>query len=100
MAHEHAPIDITALPDLAPLVEEVRRTGQARVIRRADEDVALLTPLPAMRPARAKRAPAPQDDSLWDLVGIGASDGPEDVAADKHDYLADAALARHEGYEA
>jgi excisionase family DNA binding protein len=29
-------------------------------------------------------------DSLWNIVGIAESDGPGDVSADKHKYLADA----------
>lgn len=33
------------------------------------------------------------DDSLWNIVGIGRSDDPNDVASNKHKYLADAILA-------
>lgn len=29
-------------------------------------------------------------DSLWNIVGIAASDGPGDVSGNKHKYLADA----------
>ncbi|HEV7214059.1 MAG TPA: helix-turn-helix domain-containing protein, partial [Chloroflexota bacterium] len=33
-------------------------------------------------------------DSLWNIVGIAESDGPGDISADKHKYLADAYAAR------
>lgn len=55
MAHESAPIDIskTGVPSLAEIAEEVRRTNRPRVLRRADEDVAVISPV---RKA-AKRSP-------------------------------------------
>lgn len=34
------------------------------------------------------------DDPLWDIVGIAHSDGPSDVAANKHRYLAESYAAR------
>jgi len=38
--------------------------------------------------------PTTEDDPLWDIVGIGTSEGPNDVARNKHKYLADALFAR------
>ncbi|HET9394871.1 MAG TPA: helix-turn-helix domain-containing protein [Nitrospiraceae bacterium] len=37
--------------------------------------------------------PNTKDDSLWDIIGIGRSDGPNDVASNKHEYLANAIFA-------
>lgn len=37
--------------------------------------------------------PFTMDDPLWDIVGIGQSDEPNDVARNKHKYLADAILS-------
>ncbi|MGH2614435.1 MAG: helix-turn-helix domain-containing protein [Thermomicrobiales bacterium] len=37
--------------------------------------------------------PTTEDDPLWDIVGIASSDEPNDVASNKHKYLADAILA-------
>lgn len=37
--------------------------------------------------------PITEDDPLWRLVGIGESDGSNDVASNKHKYLAEAILA-------
>ena len=94
MAHETMPIDISAIPELVQLVDEVQRTGQPRVLRRADEDVALLTPMtPGAKKPRRRWRVLREDDPLFGLVGIGRSGGPGDVAANKHRYLADAIRA-------
>lgn len=37
------------------------------------------------------------DDPLWDIVGIGRSEGPTDVARNKHKNLADAIVAKWSG---
>jgi hypothetical protein len=44
MANELAPVDISQIPGLAGLVEEVENTRMPRRIRRGDKDVAILTP--------------------------------------------------------
>lgn len=44
MAQERPPIDITNMPDLSRLVEEVRASNQARVLQRNHETVAVLIP--------------------------------------------------------
>jgi excisionase family DNA binding protein len=38
--------------------------------------------------------PTSDDDPLWNIIGIGRSDGADDVATNKHKYLADAKLSR------
>jgi hypothetical protein len=51
MATEH-PIDISSVPELLRLAEDVRATRRPRVLRRAHEDSAVLVPLPvSQRPA-------------------------------------------------
>ena len=60
MAKELAPLDISTNPDLVRLVEEVARSGERRVLRRADEDVALLMPLPSAS-RRTRRTRTPED---------------------------------------
>ena len=94
MTHESLPVDIATIPELAQLVDEVRRTGRSRVLRRADEDVALLTPMtPGAKKPRRRWRVLREDDPLFGLVGIGCSGGPGDVAANKRRYLADAIRA-------
>jgi hypothetical protein len=59
MAAELAPLEVSSMPDLARLADEVRATGRPRRLRRAGEDVALLVPAPVAPRRRAERASAP-----------------------------------------
>ncbi len=45
MAKELRRIDISGIPELLSLAEDVRRTNEPRVLRRDSEDVAMLIPL-------------------------------------------------------
>jgi len=45
MAKTHEAIDISESPELLRLVDEVRSTGVPRVLKRGDEDLAVLTPV-------------------------------------------------------
>jgi excisionase family DNA binding protein len=58
-----------------------------RVRREAIEE--FVTPV---EPAEPLGKPFTRDDPLWDIVGIGRSEGPNDVARNKHKYFADAYL--------
>jgi hypothetical protein len=61
MTRHATPLDISAMPEVARLAEEVARTGQARVLRTDDQDVAILSPArPA--PRRRRRKPVTQAD--------------------------------------
>ena len=94
MARELKRIDISNVPELLRIVEEVRSSEEPRVLRRDGEDLAVLTPMKGRRrPVRGK--PFTKTDSLWNLVGIGHS-GLGDVSETKHKYLADAYAAIHE----
>ncbi len=53
MARELTPIDISNTPDLLRLAEEVAESGTPRVLRRADEDVAVL--MPVKKPTSRRR---------------------------------------------
>ena len=98
MANESQPIDITTIPELAHLVDEVQRTRRSRVIRRADEVVAVLSPVaPAPKKRRTRGRVLTEDDPLFALIGIGHSGGPGDVSANKHRYLAEAYQAKGRG---
>lgn len=84
-------VEIGDVPELVALAEEVRRTNEPRILRRQDEDIAMLTPV---APKRAKRIPRGKpftaDDPLWNVVGIGSSAEPTNIARYKHEYIADA----------
>lgn len=55
MASEYASIDLSKgkMPDLAELAEEVHRTNRPRVLRRADEEIAVIAPI--TRPRKQHR---------------------------------------------
>ena len=70
MANELAPIDISSMPDLARLADEVRSTKKPRVLRRNNEDIALLVPAtPATR--RRTKTVSPADDVAF-LASAGS----------------------------
>jgi hypothetical protein len=56
MARELERIDISNLPDLLRLVEEVRAANEPRVLRRGSEDLAVLTPVRS--PTKQRRGSA------------------------------------------
>ena len=94
MARELAPIDITDTPEVRRLAEEVARTGIPRMLRSADQDLALISPVPSNRSKARRRKPAPRQDALSDIVGIADAaefpDVSDDVSSNTHRYLADA----------
>jgi hypothetical protein len=53
MVRDAATIDVTEISDLLSLAEEVRATGQPRVIRHDGEEIAVLMPIRARRVAGA-----------------------------------------------
>ena len=59
MVAEQEPIDISTMPELARLADEVRRTRRPRVLRRGNVDVAVLVPLTS-----AVRTPVPYNPAL------------------------------------
>ena len=91
MAKEPRHIDISSIPELLKLVQEVRQTNEPTILQEEREDVAKLTPLKPATKKRVRSKPTTADDPLWKLVGIGHS-GKGDVSANKHKYLAEAYL--------
>jgi|SRR5579883_1426834 hypothetical protein len=93
-------VDInSAAHDFARLVEDVRNTNTPRVITRDGEELVVVMPLSQMPKATRRgrtRKGLTMDDSLWNIVGIAASNGPGDVAENHDRYLADAYADTHE----
>ena len=91
MAREMRRIDISDMPELLRIAEEVRSTNESRVLQRENEDIAILMPA-----RRSKRVPAGRpltyDDPLWKLVGSAQLQGPTDVSENKYKYPAEAYL--------
>jgi excisionase family DNA binding protein len=72
-----------------------------RAVRIPREDVERLPKAIENKPNRSKRGPKrsgifTMEDSLWNIVGIGRSDGSTDVSENKYKYLAEAYLDTHE----
>jgi hypothetical protein len=96
MAKEPRHIDISSIPELLKLVQEVRQTNEPSILREESEDVAMLTPLKPVTKRSVRGKPTTADDPLWKLVGIGHS-GKGDVSANKHTYLVEAYLPHKQG---
>jgi hypothetical protein len=103
MREEITAVDISGLPDLVRLVEEVERSRQPRLLKCGDREVALLSPVATQRAsdksARRRLSRDEADDPFGGIVGIGdaagSPDDPTDVADNKHRYLADAYAPPH-----
>ena len=54
MATHLTPIDISNMPDLVRIVEEVKTTKQPRVLKRDSESVAVLMPMETTVPSKKK----------------------------------------------
>ena len=76
MASELAPVDISAMPDLARLAEEVQRTQRPLRLRHGGRDVALLMPLTSALDAGYQSIPALSPSRSWDEV--------TEIAAEEH----------------
>jgi hypothetical protein len=96
-------VDISDLPELVRLAEQVQQSAEPRLLIAGGREVALLSPVRAPRRAggaKRQRGREPEQDLFGGIIGIGDSAGspgdPSDVAANKHKYLADVYDARQE----
>ena len=67
MAKELRPLDISNVPELLRLVEEVRKSEEPRVLRRDGEDLAILFPV---KPPRRRARKASADEVARSKDGI------------------------------
>lgn len=88
MAKEPKRIDISAIPELISIAEEVMRTNEPRLLKRDSEDLAILSPVTPRKRPKSKGQPVTRDDALFRLIGIGKSNIPGGVSGKKHEYLA------------
>jgi hypothetical protein len=96
MAREVRHVDVSSIPELLRLVEEAQARDEPCVLRRGNEDIAVLLPV---KQGAVKRAPRgrvlTREDPLFDLIGIGASDIPGGVSGKTHEFLLDAYRLHH-----
>lgn len=93
MGRETRQFDVTKVPELLKIAQQVRDTGEPCILRREGEDLAIVAPIGpplAKRPRVTRGKPISADDPLWKMVGIGDSGGPGDVSENTHKYLAEA----------
>lgn len=96
MAKELRHIDITHKLELLQIVEQVQSADQPVVLRKGDEDVAIVRPVKRPgRPGIPRGKAFTKDDSLWNLKGIGRS-GVTDVSENKYKYLSEEYLHTHD----
>lgn len=88
MASEYISIDISNVPDLLKLAEDVRQTRRPRVLRRADEDIAVLMPVQTAPKKASKHGPTAEDIAAFEA----AAGGWAEVDVDR--FLADNARSR------
>lgn len=61
MVKELSSIEISNVPDLLRIAEEVQTTGKARILRRDGEELALIIPLALTRRSQARRSKTQAD---------------------------------------
>ena len=88
MVKEPKRIDISSIPELLSIAQEVRRTNESRILQQDSEELALLSPVLPKKRAKTQAKPVTSDDALFRLIGIGKSGIPGGVSGKKHEYLA------------
>lgn len=78
MVRERIPVDVSEMPDVARLAEEVRVSRTPRVLRRDGEDMAVLIPAPRSTRRRTKR----HSEADWEAFRASAGSW-KDVDTDK-----------------
>jgi hypothetical protein len=79
MADHAKSIDISDVPDVLKLAEEVSRAGEPRVLRRNGEDLAVVLPLPSPEKRRGGRALSEADYEAF----RSAAGGWQDIDTDR-----------------
>ena len=88
MAKKPKRIDISRIPELLHLAQEVRSTNEPRILQQESEDLAILSPVWPKKRSKTTAQPVTSDDALFRLIGIGKSGIPGGVSGKKHEYLA------------
>lgn len=81
-------IDVTNIPELRRLAEDVLASAQPAVLTCNGEALVEVSP-PSAAPKKSSRGkPVTEDDALFRLIGIGKSGITGGVSGKKHEYLA------------
>lgn len=69
MAQHEQTIDVSDIPDILHLAEEVHRAGERRVLRKDGEDLAMVVPLPRIRKKRFRKPTAADIEAFRSAAG-------------------------------
>ncbi len=72
MAERNITIDISDAPEILRLVEEVRRVGEPRILRKDGQDLAVVSPLPQSR-NKKRRITKPTEADLARFRSVAGS---------------------------
>jgi hypothetical protein len=87
MVKEYQHVDISAVPELLRIAEEVRRTNEPQILSRANEAIAVVAPLRAApRPRSARRGSQADHEAFLAAAGgwkdlLDAEQFKEEIAA-------------------
>ena len=92
MAKEMQRVDVSNIPELVRIAEEVQKTHRPRLLGKDKEDLAIIVPLGPSRRLGARGRLYTKDDSLFNIIGLaqGPGDDATDVSENKYKYLAEA----------
>ena len=88
MAKEPKPIDISNVPELLHIVEEMQQSNQPSILKRDSEEVAIISLVTHQKRSAARGRAVTSEDSLFRLIGTGKSTIPGGVSGKKHEHLA------------
>lgn len=77
-------------PELLRLAEEVQRSNRPRVLKRRDEEPAVVVPLQRHRRPTRRTGTTTRDDPLWRMVGTGKSGIAGGISGRKYEHFSEA----------
>jgi len=89
LAQEAQHFDVTNIPELIRIAQEVERTKQPCLLQQDGKDLAIVMPVTRIKKSRVKGKPLGKNDSFSKLIGSAVEAEPTD-ASKKHEYLAEA----------
>ena len=89
--NEPRAVNVADTPDLLRLAQEVARSGMPVMLKIDDEELAVLSPVSTSKQdAGGSVVMDDEEDSLVNIIGIGESKEPTDIATHRREYLAEA----------
>jgi hypothetical protein len=90
MAKELDHVDISDVPEVLRLAEEVHKSNKPRVLTRNHEQLAVIMPLQQPRRRGRRTGVITRDDPLFRMIGTGRSGIPGGISGRKYEYFAKA----------